>query len=137
MARRLPPLNGLRAFEAAARLGSFQAAGEELAVTQAAVSRIVRMNPMISPLGAPGAWCPPGPASNPMTVQQFIDMVQLDVDVLDQPLVDKIVDYTKLWIAGDAPNQPIREDTRTLAVELGDGQFKQAAGTWASLMSAY
>ncbi|MFL6806499.1 MAG: LysR substrate-binding domain-containing protein [Xanthobacteraceae bacterium] len=41
--RRLPSLNGLRAFEAAARLGSFVAAGEELHVTQAAVSRMVRL----------------------------------------------------------------------------------------------
>jgi LysR family glycine cleavage system transcriptional activator/LysR family transcriptional regulator of beta-lactamase len=41
--RRLPPLNGLRAFEAAARQGSFAAAGEELNVTQAAVSRMVRL----------------------------------------------------------------------------------------------
>ena len=41
--RRLPSLNGLRAFEAAARLGSFTAAGAELAVTQAAVSRMVRL----------------------------------------------------------------------------------------------
>jgi len=41
--RRLPPLNGLRAFEAAARRGSFAAAGQELNVTQAAVSRMVRV----------------------------------------------------------------------------------------------
>src|SRR5262245_19250727 len=41
--RRLPSLNGLRAFEAAARHGSFVAAGEELHVTQAAVSRLVRL----------------------------------------------------------------------------------------------
>ena len=41
--RHLPSLNGLRAFESAARLGSFAAAGEELAVTQAAVSRMVRL----------------------------------------------------------------------------------------------
>lgn len=41
--RRLPSLNGLRAFEAAARLGGFAAAGQELAVTQAAVSRMVRL----------------------------------------------------------------------------------------------
>jgi LysR family glycine cleavage system transcriptional activator/LysR family transcriptional regulator of beta-lactamase len=41
--RRLPSLNGLRAFEAAARQGSFVAAGEELHVTQAAVSRMVRL----------------------------------------------------------------------------------------------
>src|SRR5262245_38381863 len=41
--RRLPSLNGLRAFEAAARHGSFVAAGEELHVTQAAISRMVRL----------------------------------------------------------------------------------------------
>src|SRR6185437_12888347 len=43
MARgQLPPLNGLRAFEAAARLGSFAAAGDELGVTPGAVSQQVR-----------------------------------------------------------------------------------------------
>jgi DNA-binding transcriptional LysR family regulator len=41
--RRLPSLNGLRAFEAAARHGSFVAAGNELNVTQAAISRMVRL----------------------------------------------------------------------------------------------
>ncbi len=40
--RRLPPLNWLRAFEAAARHLSFTDAGEELGVTQAAVSQQVR-----------------------------------------------------------------------------------------------
>jgi LysR family glycine cleavage system transcriptional activator len=39
MRRRLPPLNPLRAFEVAARCRSFTEAGEELNVTQAAVSR--------------------------------------------------------------------------------------------------
>ena len=43
MPRRLPSLNGLRAFEAAARHGSFVGASEELHVTQAAVSRMVRL----------------------------------------------------------------------------------------------
>lgn len=41
--RRLPSLNGLRAFEAAARHGSFKAASDELSVTPAAVSRMVRL----------------------------------------------------------------------------------------------
>lgn len=41
--RRLPSLNGLRAFEAAARHGSFVGAADELNVTQAAVSRMVRL----------------------------------------------------------------------------------------------
>ena len=42
MKRRLPPLNSLRAFEAAARHLSFQDAAEELAVTPAAVSQQVK-----------------------------------------------------------------------------------------------
>jgi LysR family transcriptional regulator, glycine cleavage system transcriptional activator len=43
MPRRLPPLNALRAFEAAARHGGFARAAEELAVTPAAVSQQVRL----------------------------------------------------------------------------------------------
>ena len=40
--RRLPPLNAVRAFEAAARLQSFTAAAEELSVTASAVSQQVK-----------------------------------------------------------------------------------------------
>ena len=42
MSRDLPPLNALRAFEAAARLGSLAAAAAELHVTHGAVSRQVK-----------------------------------------------------------------------------------------------
>ena len=42
MSRRLPPLNQLRAFEAAARHLSFKTAADELSVTQAAVSHQIR-----------------------------------------------------------------------------------------------
>jgi LysR family glycine cleavage system transcriptional activator len=42
-ARRLPFLNGIKAFEAAARTGSFVKAAEELRVTPAAVSRMVQL----------------------------------------------------------------------------------------------
>lgn len=42
MVRRLPPLNALRAFEAAGRHESFSAAADELNVTHAAVSRHIR-----------------------------------------------------------------------------------------------
>lgn len=41
--RRLPSLNGVKAFEAAARRGSFAAAAAELHVTPAAISRLVRL----------------------------------------------------------------------------------------------
>jgi LysR family transcriptional regulator, glycine cleavage system transcriptional activator len=42
MARRLPSLNGLKAFESAARLESFSRAADELCVTHAAISRHIR-----------------------------------------------------------------------------------------------
>lgn len=41
--RRLPPLNAVRAFEAAARHMSFKAAGEELGVTPGAISRQIEV----------------------------------------------------------------------------------------------
>ncbi|WP_119419772.1 LysR substrate-binding domain-containing protein [Desertibaculum subflavum] len=41
--RQLPFLNGIKAFEAAARCGGFAAAGAELNVSPAAVSRLVRL----------------------------------------------------------------------------------------------
>jgi LysR family glycine cleavage system transcriptional activator len=40
---RLPPLNALRAFEAAARHSSFRCAADELCVTQAAISQQIRL----------------------------------------------------------------------------------------------
>ena len=43
MIGRLPPLNACRAFEAAARLGSFRRAADELNVTPAAVSHQVKV----------------------------------------------------------------------------------------------
>src|SRR5215467_434811 len=42
-ARKLPPLSAIRAFEAAARHGSFTKAAEELGMTQAAVSYQVKL----------------------------------------------------------------------------------------------
>lgn len=51
MNRVLPPLNALRAFEAAGRLGSFKDAAAELHVTQGAVSQSVRL--LEDWLGAP------------------------------------------------------------------------------------
>ncbi len=43
MARRLPPLNSLKSFEAAGRLLSFTDAARELNVTQAAISHQIKV----------------------------------------------------------------------------------------------
>src|SRR5215831_11169347 len=42
MPRRLPPMNAIKAFEAAARRENFTRAAEELGVSQAAVSQLVK-----------------------------------------------------------------------------------------------
>ena len=42
MVQKLPPLNALRSFEAAARLGSFKKAAEELNVSQSAISHQIK-----------------------------------------------------------------------------------------------
>ena len=49
--RKLPPLNQLKAFEAAGRLGSFKEAAKDLCVTEAAISQHIRK--LESYLGAP------------------------------------------------------------------------------------
>lgn len=62
----LPPLNALRAFEAAARLGSFSAAADSLHVTHGAISRQVRAledwlgTPLFDRLGRRVALTAPG-----------------------------------------------------------------------------
>ncbi len=43
MLRRLPPLNALRAFEAAGRHVSFTKAADELSVTPGAISRQIKL----------------------------------------------------------------------------------------------
>jgi hypothetical protein len=107
--------------------------GGDTSVAGSPASRVVRMNPKISPAGAPGAWGPPGS----MTVQQFKDISTLAVDALEQKDVDKIAAYTELWLKGDVPNQPIREDITTMNLELGSATFKQAASVWQGLKSFY
>jgi len=107
--------------------------GGDTNIAGAPASRVVRMNPKISPAGSPGAWGPPGK----MTVQQFKDISTLAVDALEQKDVDKIAAYTELWLAGEVPNQPIREDTTTMKLELGSATFKEAASLWQALKNFY
>lgn len=97
-------------------------------------SRIVRMNPMISPVGTPGAWRAPGavPGSTvaPLTAAQFTYLVKLDMDAVEDAQVQAISHLADLWLAGGVTNQPIRMDTDTLAPEIGASTFPGAAEAW-------
>ena len=93
-------------------------------------SRIVRMNPLITPVkDATGNWTAPAG----MTSAQFSYLAGLDMDAIQQSEVDFIADFAALWIAGRIPNQPIRMDGETLALELGDATYPDARARWSDL----
>jgi len=91
-----------------------------------AVSRVVRMNPLISPVMQGGAWSAPGS----MTSAQFKYLANLDMDAIQQVQVNAIAGYADLWVQNVAPNQPIRMNTSTLAPELGPVTFGDALAAW-------
>jgi predicted acylesterase/phospholipase RssA len=96
-------------------------------VPKPADSRIVRMNPLISPIkNAAGEWAPPAGFS----LAQFKYFSTLPMDAIEPAQIDYIVDYAMAWLNGSAPNQPLRMNGDTLAVELGFGLFQQAAAAW-------
>jgi len=94
-------------------------------------SRIVRMNPLISPkreddgkLVAPGG----------MSEEKFTDLVKLGIDAVKQSEVDAISAYAKLWLESVALNQPIRMNPDTMEPELGQGTFEKATTAWNAIM---
>lgn len=89
-------------------------------------SRIIRMNPLISPVKNAGVWCAPGS----MSAVQFTYLANLDMDAVEQPQVDAISWYADLWVQSVAPNQPIRMNGDTLDPELGQTTFQDAATAW-------
>jgi uncharacterized protein len=93
-------------------------------------SRIIRMSPLISPVpDAAGNWSAPPP----MTPDQFGYLAKLDMDAVEQPQVDAIVNYADLWLRDVAPNQPIRMDGDTLTPEVGHAKFSAARNAWSAL----
>jgi hypothetical protein len=91
-----------------------------------APSRIVRMNPLITPAAMDGQPLPPGS----MSVAQFQYLCGIGIDALQPTEVNAIAAYTDLWIAGEAPNQPIHTDEGTPPVTIGAGTFATALEAW-------
>jgi hypothetical protein len=87
------------------------------------------MNPLISPIGTPGAWTAPGG----MTAAQFKSLANLEMDAIKQPQVDAITRYAELWLQNKAPNQPIRMNRDTLRAEIGQDTYSAAKAAWAAI----
>lgn len=95
--RRLPPLNSLRAFEAAARLRSFSAAARELGVTHGAISRQVRILEQF--LGGGPLFMPSGRGLEPTEaglrfsteVGAALDRISLATERLAEPSAARLI----------------------------------------------
>jgi hypothetical protein len=95
-----------------------------------AVSRIVRMNPVVAPVEIDGQLRPPGS----MTVAQFQYLCNLGMDALTQTEVNAISTYAELWLSGQAPNQLIHTDGGTpLPMTIGYGSFSAALAAWEAI----
>jgi hypothetical protein len=90
-------------------------------------SRIVRLNPMVSPvLNSTGAWAAPGN----WTKEQLNRLAGVDLAALDPIDLAYIADYADLWLQGSAPNQPLRMDSDTLQSKLGPMDARAAIANW-------
>ncbi len=101
--------------------------GEGLPANGPADSRIVRMNPMVSPVrDANGAWTAPGD----LELAGFQRLRDMDMDAIVQDDVEAIEHYAELWLADRALNQPVRMDGDSLAREVGQESFSAAKAAW-------
>jgi hypothetical protein len=98
-----------------------------------AVSRIVRMSPLVSPLPvAGGGWQPP----QGWSVAQFLYLGNLGFDAVAQNDITYVDDYCSSWLGDLAPNQPIRANGKAFDPfnpEIGYAKFSAARAAWASL----
>lgn len=107
--------------------------GGGIGLAPPAVSRIVRMNPLIGPSPAVGGgWQPPAGWS----VAQFQYLSTIDVDAVVQTNVSYIDSYCASWLGDYAPNQPIRPNGKAFdpsRPEVGYAKFSEARNAWAQL----
>ena len=94
-----------------------------------AVSRVIRFNPMITPvsnagqLAAPQGW----------TAAQFRYLCNLDMDAVEPNDVAYIDDWCSLWLGDHVPNQPIRMQGDSTRPEVGYGHYSEAMQAWQTL----
>jgi hypothetical protein len=89
-------------------------------------SRIVRMNPMVSPVrNSAGEWDLP----DGLNADAFQKLANLAMDAVAQADVDAIQLLASLWLQNSVRNQPIRMDA-DLNRELGQDLYGEAMTAW-------
>jgi hypothetical protein len=105
--------------------------GGTAGVPAAAGSRVVRMNPLVSPMRDPasGQWTAPAN----FALAQFLAFAKIPMDAIEPGNVAAIAAYADKWIADATYNQPIRMDGDTLTCELGQMKYSAAKAAWNAL----
>lgn len=88
---------------------------------------IVRMSPLIQPVRQGHTWQLPHNAG--MSVEDFVRLASLSCDSISQRDVDLIERFTKQWIQGIFPNQPIRAG-QDFRCEIGQPTYSEAKRAW-------
>ncbi len=92
-------------------------------------SRVVRMNPMVSPVrDDSGNWTLP----EGMSENAFGTLSGLAMDAVEQDQVLAIQNFASLWLQDKVRNQPIRMG-ENLSRELGQDWYSQAKAAWLAI----
>jgi len=97
-------------------------------VPGAPCGRIVRLNPLVGPVYDERRQTYLPPAS--MTENEFNRLARLDMDVVAVRGRGYHHEYAHKWLQDEAPNQPIRMDGDTLALEVGHLKAGLAIDWW-------
>lgn len=156
MVRQLPPLTAIRAFEAAARQGSFTKAAAELGMTQAAVSYQIKV--LEDRIGAPLFLRRPRQVSLTETGRQLAPAVSEAFELLSAAyqaakhgaqgmlVIDSVQTFAAQWLASHIgsfqiahPALAVRLQTSSDIVDFGraevDVVIRAGAGSWPGLAS--
>jgi hypothetical protein len=106
--------------------------GGSAGVDPPAISRVVRMSPLISPTPCASGWKPP----EGMSAAAFQYMCGIGMDALLNFDITYINNYCTAWLEDYAPNQPIRPNGINFdpwTPELGYPKFSEAKAAWQQL----
>lgn len=109
--------------------------GGKPTTSSALQSRIVRMNPLISPmLDGNGKWI--APPNMPTDVFNYLK--GMDMDAVIEYDITLITQYCEAWLGDYAPNQPIRPNGVNgdpSKPEIGYAKFSEAKAAWRALFA--
>lgn len=92
---------------------------------------IIRLNPLLQPVISKDGkqWVFP-PDIDKNDYQNFVDLIELEMDATEQKEVVQIQKLGNWWIDGKVVNQPIRIDSSKLSCNIGHSNFLAAKQEW-------